>query len=349
MKHYIATNRKVIYNGNKYRITNNGYTPPSLELRFARYDTEEKDYDVLDDIESQNISDLGHVDYSKTQTGSSEMFREIFKHLKSCPADGQHDLLIYVHGAANREKDIKEHFEQLQKNMVEHGPIDTIVMFYWTTNGKVTCKEHKMDMNDAVAAGQALSRLYLKLLLFFRHLFNEENETPCQQNIHLMCHSMGNQVLEHMISTIKMKMGTPDAIPFLKLFKEILLIAPDVDYDIFEEDKAFSDLNELGQRTYIYCHRKDTALKLARTFIHKKKRLGSITNPKKLPQVSNVYFADAQKGDKEEKSNLQDWDVFKDEVIVQHRYHHYTGKIAKDIANVLEGSHSQYKIEIKAS
>ena len=313
MKHYIVTNRQIIYDNGIERITENGYVPASTVLRFATYDTETKKMEVIPDIKLEND---GTVDYQNCNGGSGFFFKQLYE--KMSKSQNSKDLLVFVHGFGNGENDVETHIRKLHKHYVDQTGrsrtknVDTILLFYWTTNGKrASITEYKNDSDDAKIAGVALSRLYVKVLCFFKHLFREMDEQPCKKNIHLMCHSMGSQVLQYMIETLTNE-SINRSYPLLELFKEIVLVASDVSENILEKGQAFSHLNKLAERVHIYIHRRDIALGLS-NHINGVDRLGN-ANINELPIIKNVYYINAKNVTK------GGWQGIKDEA-VQHWYH----------------------------
>lgn len=296
--YYIVTNRSIVIkqeNNKIYEFINpNGKDFPSAELRFAKYHVENKQIDVVSDT-------LGEINYkSDEDAGSVKIFKEIYQQMlisHKGKKDDNYDLLLSVHGFANDNTSIETHMEYLKKNYVEnpYSPIEVVLVFYWTTNGtEKSIRHYYDDQDDASIAGKALARLYMKLDKFFDDVVKIQ---PCGNNIHLMCHSMGNQVFRKMIENISRKTVIK------KNLKEIILLAPDVDNDIFEDLNEFTKLPLLADRTHVYYHRKDRVVKLSNR-LNKKKRLGH--GPKNTVRIEGINFIDVTETTKNVKQGGRD-------------------------------------------
>ncbi|MEO1255079.1 MAG: alpha/beta hydrolase, partial [Bacteroidota bacterium] len=191
----------------------------------------------------------------------------------------------------------------------------------------------RLDAYDSEVGGQALSRLYYKLIDFIRFFFKKEKNKICEKDVHLFCHSMGAMVLKNMMLYLK-KSENINKDPIYEVFKEIILVAPDVSADIFEQGNAFDNLLSLGNRVHIYGHKNDVALKISGK-IHQVERLGGIIDPMRLNLPSNAFYVNAAQGTK------SDWQGIKDEAI-SHWYHYNSQNIITDINRVLDGGNSQY-------
>lgn len=328
MKHYIVTNRRIDQDRKgRMTITDCGHQAPATSLRFATYDTDSKEVEVLPDIHVSNEGDI--LDYTQ-KGGSIQFFDELFEQMK--PSAGTKDLLVFVHGFANDKDDIKNNIQQLHEHYVSKSDdgknIDTILLFAWTTNGELSLSDYKADAVDSEHAGVALARLYMKAVTFFNHFYKGIENLSCSRKVHLMCHSMGNLVLEQMISTLN---GSKDY-NLIKLFKEIILVAPDVPATVLEKQMPFSFLTELGQRVHVYTHQNDIALCLSEKINGGGSRLGNASIDD-LPKLNQVYYIDAK------PLNKGVWQGLKDEII-QHWYHFKSDNVIKDINLVLNGKGS---------
>ncbi len=324
--YYITTNRSIVIErkGEKLIecINSEGKDFPSGDLRFARYNIKNGDIKVVEDSK-------GEINYaSDDEKGSVEIFKEIYQQMidnHKNKNDKNYDLLLYVHGFANDNEDIKGHMEYLNKKYVgnDNSPIEVVMVFYWTTNGvEKSLRHYYDDQDDATIAGKAFARLYMKLDQFFDDLFykkSKNNNPVCGNNIHLMCHSMGNQVLHKMIENLSRKTTIK------KNLKEIVLLAPDSDNDLFEDSRAFSQLPKLAERVHVYYHRKDQIIKLSNR-LNKKNRLGH--GPKNVVRIPGINFIDVTKTTGDIKQG------FRDE-LGQHWFHRTIPKVIDDINMVL--------------
>lgn len=113
-------------------------------------------------------------------------------------------------------------------------------------------------------------------------MFKKYEQENCKQKIHLMAHSMGNQVLKQMIGNLNEKY----IIPFIG---EIILLHSDVSSNSFEKEQPFSKLHKLGQRTHVYIHKGDDALTISTTTKNFSKRLGK-AGPSNVNDLSQSTF-----------------------------------------------------------
>lgn len=323
--HYIATNRMVIGDDKGEHIDDEGRHLPSPELRFARYNSLAKLIEIIPDV-------IGSIHYTDPNTeGSAKIFKEIYERMIAGHPENPenpYDLLVYVHGYANDVNDIHGHLKYLHDNYVKNknSPIEEVIVFYWTTNGRMTGKDYYSDQHDALIAGLALSRLMNKLYQFYNQFFAIENgeriNEMCGHNIHLMCHSMGNQVLRNMTEILI------ENAQLKRTIKELVLIAPDTDNDLFEPEKPFTKLTSIAERVTIYYNKNDRVIRKLSNLANKKNRLG--LGPLNRVILQNVYFVDATRvKETKNKTMLREWG--------QHWYHCTSQTVIDDINQVLWG------------
>ncbi len=201
-----------------------------------------------------------------------------FKDLKSEMMNST-DVVVYIHGfnvswndavgGALALQEMTNKYNDLQQQVM-------VVLFTWPSEGTaIPYYSYLVDRADARDSGFAVGRAMLKLRDFFVRLqveVKKKNEELCEQSIHLLCHSMGNYVLQNALARIQEFIKTP-ALP--RLFDNIFLCAADVDDDVFESDKPLGRLHELARGVSIYYNREDKALLIADTTKGHPERLGS--------------------------------------------------------------------------
>jgi len=101
---------------------------------------------------------------------------------------------------------------------------------------------------------------------------------------------MGHRVLKHTLLLMKEK-----NIPVPELFKEILLMAADIEYDIFEPGNAFTSLLDFGDRIHIYFHEEDKVLDISKYTKNFSNRMGRHGRKKVDPSLKYVLDANATK------------------------------------------------------
>ncbi len=136
-----------------------------------------------------------------------------------------------------------------------------VVLFTWPSDGlMLPWVSYKSDRTEAEGSGAAVARGILKLRDFLMELrggVRQRQTTLCQQQIHLLCHSMGNFLLQHMLE--RMGRFTPgSSLP--RIFDHIFLCAADVDDDALEPDHPLGNLHQLAREVTIYHNRNDRAM-----------------------------------------------------------------------------------------
>lgn len=168
-----------------------------------------------------------------------------------------------------------------------------VVLFTWPSNGKaLPFVSYKSDRSDAQGSAGAVGRGLLKVRDFLHELGREvrqdnarvkeleaklarqgmrpseiaraiaqlEATELCRQKIHLLCHSMGNYLLENALQ--RLYEHTPgSALP--RLFDQVLMCAPDVDDDVLEAGKPMERVHQIANRVTVYHNANDTALRVS--------------------------------------------------------------------------------------
>jgi esterase/lipase superfamily enzyme len=352
MLHYLITNRAVLQDANGEYINANGGEAAGENLRFGVFDSgvyqQTKnsrqsiqlypDAPAVKQTPSVQVNNVIPYDVknitapAKELFGSEKMFFELYKAM-SGPEGG--DLLFFVHGFHTDLDGSLQSVSDLEKRYVNsNSPVKHIVFFSWPAMNKYL--RYRSDAKDAELSGSTLARCYLMLIDFFRTLFLEDTSRPplqpCGRNIHLMAHSMGNRVVEHMMLELLRQKGDN----ITALFKEVILAASDVDWQVFEDPRAFYSLINVCQRTTIYFNTHDVALLISETTKNAYNRLGKFgfRDFHKVP--SHVYSIDCS-GVKDEgglENNL-----------VQHWYYKESPLVMNDITEVLNGTHVEDLID----
>lgn len=184
------------------------------------------------------------------------------------------DVLIFVHGFNVSWHSAVGSALALQAmlnrpGIREKGKGDVMVILYtWPSDGSaLPFVAYRSDRTEAIGSGFALGRGLLKLRDFLkdttRVLTAKEKEKgerrePCNQNINLLCHSMGNYVLQHALQRM---IERTDEGRLPKLFDHIFLCAPDVDENVLEPQQPMGKLHQVCQNVNVYFNRGDLALR----------------------------------------------------------------------------------------
>lgn len=250
-----------------------------------------------------------NLDASPPQLGS----RRLFEELKQSMEKGR-DALVYVHGYNTSFAQAVGAAMALQARLAVQRCALDVVLFTWPSDGSMTpFVAYRSDRDDAASSGLAFSRGFQKLAVFLSELPREEY---CGSAIHLVCHSMGNFVLENTLWHLRKNM--PGKLP--RIFSEIALCSADVDNDALESENKLGRLPEIGRRISVYYNSGDEAL-----------RVSDLTkgNPDRLGQRGPRHPLDVPAG----VVNVDCSDVV--EGLVEHSY--YMDEALPDLAATLQG------------
>ena len=176
------------------------------------------------------------------------------------------DVLIYIHGFNVSWTDAVASALALQEqiNRSDEGKKEQevlVVLFTWPSNGKaLPMVSYKSDRVDARASGGAVGRAFLKLRDYLQEILTRDrngDDVACGQELHLLCHSMGNYVLQSALE--RMFEFTPGS-SFPRIFEHVFLCAPDVDDTVLEPGQPFGTVHELSQHVTVYSNRGDIAM-----------------------------------------------------------------------------------------
>jgi len=162
-------------------------------------------------------------------------------------------VLVFVHGFNNRFDEAVFRFAQ-----IVHGSKApaTPVLFSWPSRGVVGLREYQDDLEDANNSSDAIVQLLDTIAA-------DANV----KEITVVCHSMGcSPTLEALRSKAVRTGKIGDKI------KNILLVAPDVDVDVFR-----TKMQQMGSgrpRFALFMSQDDGALKLSKTLLGGATRLG---------------------------------------------------------------------------
>ncbi len=198
------------------------------------------------------------------------------------------DVLVYVHGYSVDWTSAVASAAALGRMLNRKRGVGQkkvfVLLFSWPSDGKKTpWLAYGSDREDAERSGYALGRGLLKLRDYLGGLGPDQY---CGQNLHLLCHSMGNWVLENALYRFLRFHG---ARPLPRVLDNIFMCSPDVDDDVFElrpgaRDEKLLPLTELARNVTIYHNRGDKALIVSDTTKGHPNRLGAggVTNPQTL-------------------------------------------------------------------
>jgi esterase/lipase superfamily enzyme len=206
---------------------------------------------------------IHEVSQTDVQLGSQAMFAD----LKAVMMQSS-DVLIYIHGFnVSWEQAVGSALALQQMLGSAHGKDPgqevAVVLFTWPSDGlALPWVSYKSDRSEAAGSGAAVGRAFLKLRDFLANLRDRaknSGEPLCGQNIHLLCHSMGNYLLQHALARVgDFTPGNGNTLP--RLFEHIFLCAPDVNDHALEEGQPMAAAAEIARHVTVYHNRGDTAL-----------------------------------------------------------------------------------------
>lgn len=254
------------------------------------------------------------LDAQKSRLGS----RSVFQDLREAMINGRRDTLVFVHGYNVSFREGLKAAAELGGKLsgVADGRGVNMFLFSWPSDGSMApFLAYANDRRDAAASGAALARGMLKV---FDYLVGLKPEDACQQRLHLMCHSMGNYVLRHAMQEF-MRQSSQRSV---RIFDQVLLMAPDEDDDAFEHDYKLRLLPRVARRVSVYFNRGDRAMAVSDLTKANPERLGDdgprhpFQIPAKVTQVDCTSVVDG---------------------LVEHSYYKDCPRVVADVAAVLSG------------
>ncbi len=226
--------------------------------KLAEYLCSQRRTGTIEAFEETLESKVSDTSQRKAKFGSSRTFAELQKAMRNgC------EVLVYIHGfnVSWWEAVAAAASLQLMLNREPNNKEILVFLFTWPSDGKaIPYWSYFSDRSDATFSGAAIGRGFLKLrdfLIEARRKDAKEGSEPCRQSIHLLCHSMGNFVLQQALARIE-EFSTGGKPP--RLFDQVLLCAPDVADNTFEPDKPMRRLPEIAEQVTVYHNRGDMAM-----------------------------------------------------------------------------------------
>ncbi len=194
-----------------------------------------------------------------TRYGSASMFAEIKKIMAE-----SHDVLIFIHGFNVAWHEAVGSALALQEMLNSDAPgtkkPTMVVLFTWPSNGQaLPYVSYKSDREDARGSGGAVGRGILKLRDFLIRLRRNDSEL-CNQEFHVLCHSMGNYVLQNAVAKIAQFSNGP-TLP--RIFDHVFMCAPDVDDNVLEPASVLGRLHELTRNVTVYFNTGDITMHIS--------------------------------------------------------------------------------------
>ena len=282
-------------------------------VALAKYVRDSKATARIEAFEEKLEKDEADDDQREAVFGSHRMFDELQRQEQD-----ERDILVFVHGFNVSWWEAVGSAVALNLML----PQVMVVLFTWPSDGRaIPFWSYFSDRADARNSGLAVGRGFLKLRDFLLKQFRQRRKgggEPCRRSIHLLCHSMGNYVLQSALEkTIEF---SPSSKP-PRLFDQVFLCAPDVSDDVFEPGRPFSELPRMAENVTVYHNRGDLAMPVSDYTKGNTDRLGwrGANRPGELDgRVHIVDCSDIVSG------------------VVEHNYY-LSGRVNRDVSQSLAG------------
>jgi esterase/lipase superfamily enzyme len=184
---------------------------------------------------------------------------------------GRSKVLVFVHGFNNRFDDAVYRFAQIVHD--SKAPVIPI-LFTWPSRGELRLRAYTYDRESANYSRDALESLLSTLATY-----------PAVTEISMLAHSMGNWVALEALRGRSIRSGQTAASLKTDKLKNVLLVAPDVDVDVFRTQ--IQRMGPTRPRIALFVSQDDDALSLSKTIWGDVPRLGDI-DPKQEPYRSEL-------------------------------------------------------------
>ncbi len=185
---------------------------------------------------------------------------------------GRNKVLVFIHGFNNKFDDAVYRLAQVVHDAKAPG---IPVLFSWPSRGEVSLRSYTYDRESANYSRDALEAL-----------LDQIASNPNIAEINIVAHSMGNWVTLESLRTRSIETQRARSARTRRILdkvKNVLLVAPDVDVDVFRMQIA--RIGTPRPRIAVFVSQDDTALALSKTLWGGVPRLGEI-NPNAEPYRS---------------------------------------------------------------
>ncbi len=284
---------KVVVNYDQYKVTKElnakcGFGKGNGD-ELAEYFLDQSGQMSIQAFEETLEDNLPDPAQSADAYGSTPFFAELRSAMEA-----KSDVLVFVHGFNVSWWESVSSALSLEFMLNRSGgkPVK-VVLFSWPSDGSmVPYRSYFSDREDAKVSASAVARGFLKLrdYLMGRGPGGDPSAPPnCDSSVHLLCHSMGNFVLQ---KALKYMLHNPNGRWLPKLFDQAFLCAADVDDNVLEKGESMYRLRDMARRITVYHNEGDVALWISDTTKGNPDRLGQ-RGPRKADKLDdNVYVVD---------------------------------------------------------
>lgn len=249
---------------------------------------------VSDIINSIGASRRKIFAYDETQDGSRKGSTQSFDKLQALMRSGK-DVVVFIHGYNTDWWEAVSAAASLEIMLNTHGTKEVaVVLFSWPSDGEILLvTPYFSDRHDASMSKYATARALLILqkrlaeirvsALGTKYRTRREylqavtagsvdpNKALCGSGLHLICHSMGNYVLE---CALGLADEDPEYVLADRIFDNVVLAAPDVNTDALEPGRPLSRLATVAKNVSVYYNKEDTPLLVSMATKNARERLG---------------------------------------------------------------------------
>jgi len=159
----------------------------------------------------------------------------------------QQHVTLFIHGYNNTWHDAAKRYGQIKADMYDgDSGLGLPIFFTWPSDG--TAVGYLPDREDARASAPQIADLFVMLhdhLVTMQRaaaiskvrkgsMEGQDRTSVCKAKISVIAHSMGNYVMENALAIASKKLNNPQLI---SLINQLVMVAADVDNDIFQKDK----------------------------------------------------------------------------------------------------------------
>ncbi|HEY3704724.1 MAG TPA: alpha/beta hydrolase [Terracidiphilus sp.] len=215
----------------------------------------------------------------------------------STPSEFQKHVCLFIHGYNNDWHAVMDRYEKVATTLFD-GPdgLGECVTFDWPSKGNLLgyLSDRAEARNTADDLTNVLSELY-DWLMTMQKLAVRDPENACKARTSILAHSMGNYVLEYAMNQLWTRKNRP---LLVSLLQEVIMVAADVDNDLFRNGEQVSHgdgegLSNMAYRiTALYTGRDDVLGGSAGLKHFGKRRLGRSGLDRTYPLPDNVWDVD---------------------------------------------------------
>jgi len=217
--------------------------------------------------------------------------------IPSRPLESQKHLTLFIHGYDNDWLQAMERYDTIAKQLFD-GPnsLGELISFDWPSKGSLL--GYLPDRAEARKTGDDLTNVLSQLYDWMsaqQIAATVSLDNACRAKTSVIAHSMGNYALEYAMNALWTRKNRP---LLVSLMQEVLMVAADVDNDIFRngENVSHGDGEGLANLSYritaLYTGR-DNVLGASAGLKHfGKRRLGRAGLDRTSPVPDNVWDVD---------------------------------------------------------